>query len=145
MKTTKQFIIGSNVFFADYYDDYISHDIDELHIMDNWSIKNTNVLNLKNNDKDIFYFKDMSKQEFINDTLTCNTPMRVGKFLVPEFAQHLNMTIDDLKQLKPMIDKLDDKHKYEQLIYDFYIENNDIILKEKQRDIVYDEYKKYRR
>ena len=145
MKTTKQFIIGSNVFFADYYDDYISHDIDELHIMDNWSIKNTNVLNLKNNDKDIFYFKDMSKQEFINDTLTCNTPMRVGKFLVPEFAQHLNMTIDDLKQLKPMIDKLDDKHKYEQLIYDFYIENNDFILTEKQRDIVYDEYKKYRR
>lgn len=145
MKTTKQFIIGSNVFFTDYYDDYISHDIDELHIMDNWSIKNTNVLNLKNNGKDIFYFKDMSKQEFINDTLMCNTPMRVGKFLVPEFAQHLNMTIDDLKQLKPMIDKLDDKHKYEQMIYDFYIENNDFILTEKQRDIVYDEYKKYRR
>lgn len=145
MKTTKQFIIGSNVFFTDYYDDYISHDIDELHIMDNWSIKNTNVLNFKNNGKDIFYFKDMSKQEFINDTLMCNTPMRVGKFLVPEFAQHLNMTIDDLKQLKPMIDKLDDKHKYEQMIYDFYIENNDFILTEKQRDIVYDEYKKYRR
>ncbi len=145
MKTTKQFIIGSNVFFADYYDDYISHDIDELHIMDNWSIKNTNVLNLKNNGKDIFYFKDMSKQEFINDTLTCNTPMRVGKFLIPEFAQYLNMTIDDLKQLKPMIDKLDDKHKYEQIIYNFYIENNDFILTEKQRDIVYDEYKKYRR
>lgn len=145
MKTTKQFIIGSSVFFADYYDDYISHDIDELHIMDNWSIKNTNVLNLKNNGKDIFYFKDMSKQEFINDTLTCNTPMRVGKFLIPEFAQYLNMTIDDLKQLKPMIDKLDDKHKYEQIIYNFYIENNDFILTEKQRDIVYDEYKKYRR
>ena len=113
-------------------------------LFDEWIINDTNVLNCKRDGNDAFYFKNMSLDEFINDTLNCKTPMRVGKFIVPEFAEYLNMTISDLKKLKTMFDRLDDKHKYERLIYESYINNNSFTLTEKQLQEAYDEYRKYR-
>lgn len=144
MKTIKKFDIGSNVFFKNIFSDYTPKDYDELHIMDFWIIPETNVLNEEEDNKDIFYFKNMTKDEFIDDTLNCPTPMRVGKFLVPEFVEYLQFTIDDLKRLKPQFDKLDNKHKYEKIIYDAYIENNAFILTEKQLQDAYNEYRRYR-
>ena len=143
MKTIKKFDIGSRVFFNN-FDDYVTKDIDELHIMDSWIVKGTNVLNLNDNGLDIFYFKNMSKEEFINDTLQCETSMRVGKFLVPEFVEYINFTIDDLKKLEIQFNKIDDKHKYEKIIYDAYIKNNEFKLTEEQLKAAYKEYKKYR-
>ena len=43
-----------------------------------------------------------------------------------------------------MFDRLDDKHKYERLIYESYINNNSFTLTEKQLQEAYDEYRKYR-
>ena len=144
MKLIKKFDIGSNVFFMNKFDDYIPKDYDILYLFDEWIINDTNVLNRKRGGNDVFYFKNMSLDEFIDDTLNCKTPMRVGKFIVPEFAEYLNMTISDLKKLKTMFDRLDDKHKYERLIYESYINNNSFTLTEKQLQEAYDEYRKYR-
>ncbi len=144
MNVIKTFKIGSSVFFSK-FDDYMTKDNDIIRIMDVWKFNETNVLNLKRNGDDIFMFRNMTKDEFINDTLSCNTPMRVGKFLVPEFVEWLNFTIDDLKLLKPQFDRLDEKHKYEQVIYDAYIENNAFTLTEKQLQEAYNEYRKYRK
>lgn len=143
MNIIKKFKIGSNAFF-DSFDDFKSKDNDVLCIMNDWLVDNTNVLKTKINNDDVFYFKNMTLQQFIDDTLNCDTPMRVGKFLVPEFAQHLNMTIDDLKILEPLFDKLDDNHKYEKIIYDSYIENNGFYMTKIQLQKAYDEYKRYR-
>ena len=54
------------------------------------------------------------------------------------------MSIDDLKRLKPIIAKLDDKHKYEEVIYNAYLENNDFVLTDEQRQEAYRVYNKYR-
>lgn len=143
MRPKIKFNIGSNVFFKD-YDDYVIKDYDMLCIMDNWLLKTTNVLNSKKDKNDIFYFKDMTLEEFIEDTLTCKTPLRVGKFLIPEFVEYIHMTIKDLQKLEKRFDELDDKHKYEKVIYDSYIKNNSFTLTDEQRQRAYAEYKKYR-
>ena len=139
----KTFIIGSFVFFKD-YSDYKSHDIDKLCIMDTFPIKGTNVLNLKKDGEDVFFYKNMSKHEFIEDALKSNVSMRVGKFLVPEFAKYLGLTIDDLKLLEPLIKSIDEKHEYEQIIYNAYIKNGDFYLTDEQREDAYELYKKLR-
>ena len=80
MRPIITFIIGSSVFFKD-YSDYKSHDIDKLCIMDTFPIKGTNVLNLKKNGEDVFFYRNMNKSEFIKDTLESNVSMRVGKWI----------------------------------------------------------------
>ena len=77
----------------------------------------------------------MSKDEFIKYSLKhCEkTPMAAGKFLVPEFARELGMDIDDLERLRPLSEKLDEKHLYEKVIYDAYIENGCWGLTDEQR------------
>lgn len=85
----------------------------------------------------------MSPEEFITVTLHCSA-ITLGKFLVPEFNKEIGFTISHLKQLKPLVDKLDNKHLYEKVIYDSYILNNDFYLTEDQLMQAYNEYKKYR-
>lgn len=86
----------------------------------------------------------MPINELIDITLSRNFPMEIGKFLVPEFIKEFKLSIDDLKRLKPIITKLDDKHKYEEVIYNAYIENNDFILTDKQRQNAFETYTMYR-
>jgi hypothetical protein len=54
----------------------------------------------------------------------------IGKFLVPEFCERISFTIEDLQKLSPLTKILDDKHKYEKVIYDSYLENKDFVLTE---------------
>ena len=140
MKPIKTFIIGSRAFFTG-VEGYVPKDYDELNIMDRSPFKG-NVFNMKMNGKDVFFFRDMDKEGFIKDTLECGVPMRVGKFLVPEFAEYLGMTIADLKRLSPVIENIDEKHYYEKMIYDAYLENQAFYPNEKQRAEAYKEYLK---
>ena len=76
----------------------------------------------------------MPIDELIDITLFRNFPMEIGKFLVPEFIKEFKLSIDDLKKLEPIVAKLDDKHKYEEVIFRSYLENNDFTLTNKQRE-----------
>ena len=140
MKPIKTFIIGSRAFFTG-MEGYVPKDYDELNIMDRFPFKG-NVLNMKMNGKDVFFFRDLDKEGFIKDTLECGVPMRVGKFLVPEFAEYLDMTMDDLERLSPVIENIDEKHLYEKVIYDAYLKNGEFKLTEEQRVAAYKEYLK---
>jgi hypothetical protein len=142
MKSIAKFKIGSSYFFNK-FDDYIQKDVDELHIMDSF-VNRTNVLNFKGGNSDIFFYRNMEKEEFINDILDSKVIMRIGKFLIPEFCKYIGFTIDDLKSIRYLFDEIDDKHKYEQLICDYYLENNDFSLTEEQLGRVYEFYKKER-
>lgn len=142
MKLIKTFKIGSSYFFG-CFDDYIVKDLDEINIMDEFLVK-PNSLVLRKGDRDVFFYRNMDKDGFIEDTLSSNVPMRAGKFLVREFADYIGFTIDDLKKLKRVFENMDDKHTYEKVIYDAYMENNGFYLTEGQLGSAYAEYKRKR-
>lgn len=139
----KEFKIGSMYFF-NCYDDYIPKDEDILLILSNPINGNKSYL-IKKDNKDIIMYPNLSKEEFINVDLNINDPMKVGKYLIPEFVEYIKFTIDDLIKIEALINNLDDKHKYQKIIYDAYIENNSFYLTNEQRLIAYNEYKKYRK
>lgn len=142
MKTIKKIIIGSSVFFSE-YEDYKSKDKDVIAIMDTF-IPHKNSLNMKIKCEDVFLYRNMDKQRFIQDAFASGVPMRAGKFLVPEFAEYIGLDINDLRRLAPLFDQMDDAHKYEKIIFDAYMENGSFTLTDEQRNAAYEEYKKTR-
>lgn len=144
MRPIAQFKMGSSYFFSK-YDDYNSKDVDEICIMDTF-IPNakTNVLNMNANGKDVFFYRNMRKEEFIEEVEVTGVYMKVGKFLIPEFSRFIGFGIGDLRKIRHLFDLVDDKHSYEQIIADAYLENNDFFLTEEQRQRAYDEYKRKR-
>ena len=145
MKEKYKFTIGSTVFFKD-MDGYVQKDHDVLCIVDNFKFNgNINSMHTMLAGDDLFIYRDMDKEGFIKDALDSNLPMRVGKFLCPEFSKYLEMTIEDLKRMESLMDNLDDKHKYEKDIYDAYIENGDFILTKDQLEKAYKTYKDARK
>ena len=104
--------MGSNYFFHS-YEDFTTSDIDKIELVETNEFSHKRIL--RGQGKDYFYLKKKPKAELINDALASNLPMVVGKFLIPEFNQLIDFTVADLPQLKPLIDKLDDKHLYEKL------------------------------
>lgn len=135
-------LVGSNAFFKD-IEGFTSKDIDILEFVDN-PTDFKNVRQFKFPHKCVFQWRKMPIDELIDITLFRNFPMEIGKFLVPEFIKEFKLSIDDLKRLKPIISKLDDKHKYEEVIYNAYLENNDFVLTDEQRQKAYRVYNKYR-
>ena len=136
-----KFLVGSNVFFKGYFEDFVSKDVDTVILEKNPS-GYINVRQLHFKDRCIFQWRRMDKEEFIEVSLLRSLGMELGKFLVPEFARELEMTIEDLKRLQPLADKLDENHLYEKVIYDAYIENGCWTLTDKQRMDAYRVYKK---
>ena len=92
----------------------------------------------------IFEFVRRPKQEMIDYALTHGVPMQVGKFLVKKFAEEIGLTIEDLKQLQPLIDKLDTQHEYERIIYEYIMENGSWDIPIDIRDAAYKAYKSTR-
>lgn len=145
MKEKIKFNMGSSYFFSS-FEDYKKKDEDELCIMEGFSPRiKSNVLNMKLNGKDVFFFRDLDKRGFIQDTVESKVPMRVGKFLIPEFCKYIDFNVSDYELLKECFDSLDEKHSYEKLIRDAYVENGDFYLTDEQRKQAYEEYKEKRK
>ena len=141
-----EYIVGSKAFFTG-MDDFNPKDNDHLILVDDVSdcgipIITHSEMRLKGNC--YFFYKWLPKEEMINNCIKSKDPIVVGKFLVPDVIRDLNLTIDDLKVLEPIISKLDDKHKYEEVIFNAYLENNDFILTNEQRQEAFRMYNKYR-
>ena len=134
-----EFIIGSEYFFQG-YPNYKTKDHDILVLLDN--PLPVPVLNWKKDDEDIFLYSPLTKEEWIENTKT--VPMKAGKFLIPEVCECIGFTLEDLKIFEDCFNNMDDKHKYEKIIYDAYLENKDFKLTDEQRNTAYKEYKKYR-
>lgn len=138
----KKYLMGSKYFF-DCYKDFKSHDVDYL-VFEDYPEDYKNVKNIRGNGQDIFYWRKMKPKEFIDHTLTSGTPMQIGKFLIPEINEELGFTIDDLRKLEPLIKNLDEKHRYESIIFYSYLENDEFSLTGEQLNNAYKEYKKSR-
>lgn len=63
-----------------------------------------------------------------------------GNFLVPAFAKEIGLTIDELKKLHPLATVLDSKHRYQTIIFNYYLENGAFSLTDEQRAEAYDAY-----
>ena len=139
-----RFKVGSTYFF-NCYPDFIPSDIDEIEFEENPKLYK-NFMQFRKNDRSrcLFKWRKMPIDEFIEYTLNSRLPMEIGKFLVPEIAEYLGCTIDHLKRLKPVIERIDEKHLYEKIIYDSYIKNNGFYLTNEQLDEAYLEYKRLR-
>ncbi len=133
--------MGSRYFFSKYVD-FTSHDVDTIELVNTREFRDKRVI--RGQGKDIFQLRRKPKEELIKDALNSKLPMVVGKFLIKEFNEDIGFTIEDLKLLKPLIDAIDEKHNYEKIIYDAYLENGKFELTQEQRDAAYAEYKKYR-
>lgn len=136
------YLMGSGYFFSE-YKDYRVKDIDKIVLVDH-PILFKNVMNLRKEDQDIYYWRRMTPEEFVEVTKNSDNPMQIGKFLIPEFSKDIGFTIEHLKQLEDIVNKLEGGHEYEKIIYRSYIENNDFILTPEQRDLAYSSYKKGR-
>lgn len=136
----KKFRIGSTAFFGS-FGDFKSKDVDELCIISSPINGKKTGHCLKMHKKDMILYPQLTKEEFIDADLKVNDALKIGKYLVPEFAEYIGLTIEDLYKLKPLVDKLDKRHIYEKSIYDYYIDNNGFNLTNEQLDIVYQTYK----
>lgn len=143
IKVIKKFPTGSRTFFNDMFSDFTPHDNDYVCILD-YPLFGDRVVQMNKNGKDSFFVFNYGKDKLIDICIKENTPMAICKFLSPEFAEYLNLTIDDLKKLNELSTRMDDKHYYLKMIYDFYIENNGFYLTDEQLNLAYQEYKSKR-
>ena len=134
-------LMGSTYFFKG-QPGFTPHDIDYVELVDDKSIKEK--LIIRGQGKDYIQLRRKDKESLIADALKTDLSMVVGKFLIPEFNQEIGFTIEDLHKIKPLIDRLDDKHKYEEIIYNSYLINNSFILTKEQLEEAYALYKKFR-
>lgn len=135
-------LIGSTYFFS-CYEDFKSKDIDELQIVETDEFKQ--MRQITGQGRCLFQMKKhANKQEYIDWALQSEIGMIIGKFLVPEFCAEIGFTIEDLPKLGKLINKLDHKHKYEEIIYNSYLENGSFTLTTAQRDKAYKSYKQSR-
>lgn len=100
---------------------------------------------------DLFiYNKDLTFEEHVRYLTARDSkvpPMSLCNYLNNDFIKMFfgSITIEQLKQLHPLVDKMDWKHRYLVMIYNFYIENNSFTLTDEQRLEAYNRYKAERK
>lgn len=134
-------LMGSTYFFS-CYKDFKPTDIDKIDIINTSDFKEKRII--RGQGKDYIFLKRKPKEELIQDALKSSLALVVGKFLIPEFNKQIGFTIEDLPKVQPLIDRLDDKHLYEKIIYEAYLENKEFILTQEQRDAAYASYRESR-
>lgn len=137
----EQYITGSYAFFKD-IEGFTGRDKDFV-VFD--TEQEGSFTYTSEEDKDIFIWKQDTAEEmiaFMNKGLLF--PSAVIVFLVPDIITRVGMTVELLPSIKPLIDKLDDAHKYIELIYNAYVENNNFTLTNEQLMAAYDEYNRER-
>ena len=141
---SKRFKVGSQAFFS-MYPDFTPSDIDEVEFEEKPRLfRDFMQIRKKDRTRCLFIWRKMDPDEFVDYALRSRTPMEAGKFLVPEVAEYLGITLDHLRRLGPVLDKLDPKHEYERVIFEAYLENGGFWLTQEQRDHAYTLYKSIR-
>jgi len=139
---SNRFEMGSNYFFG-CYSDFSSKDIDYIYFVEKPKLFRK-CMTMRNNapiKEDIFFWKKLSPQEYVNELLETDTPMQAGKFLVKEICDYIGFKIEHLKQIKSVFERMDEKHSYEKSIYESYIQNGNFTLSDEQRNKAYNIYK----
>ena len=119
METTTKIEVGSRAFFGGIAD-FASKDHDYVVLVDQpQGFNYRRECSLRG--VDTFEYKRMSAADFVAKTLEYADALAVGEFLVKGFADAIGLTIEQLQQLQPLVEKLDEKHQYERIIFDAII------------------------
>lgn len=139
----RKILIGSKYFFKG-IDGFSPKDTDWLILIDK-PVGFTDVRRTSIKGTCLFEWRKMSAGQFLAKTLGGNLPMAAGKFLVPEVCAEIGFTLEHLKKLEPVFNKMDEKHKYEKVIFQAYIDNGKMELTQEQRMKAYEAYKEARK
>lgn len=143
-ESKRRFKVGSQAFFEG-MPGFQPRDLDEVEFEDEPRLyRNVMQFRKKDGTRCLFKWRRMTADEFIDYTLKSKLPMEIGKFLIPEIAEYLGITLDHLKRLKPVAERLDERHAYERIILESYLENGALYLTDEQRRTAYGEYKRAR-
>lgn len=135
-------LMGSSYFFS-CYSDFKPHDIDKIEIIDTDKFQHKR--QFTGGGRCFFQLKKKENfQEYIDYDTASGVGMNVGKYLIPEFCKEIGFTVKDLPKLQPMIDALDERHMYEKIIYEAYLDNGSFNLTAEQRLAAYNSYRKSR-
>lgn len=140
MSQIKKILVGSRYFF-NCYNDFVPNGTDYVEFIepDKYGEREVHF-----KDKCIFQIYKKPANEMLNNVINTDFPMKVGKFLVPEFNDYIGLGFSELHKLALLFEKIDEKHTYEKVIFDSYMENNSYNLTQEQLDLAYLEYKKAR-
>lgn len=139
----KQILVGSRAFFSG-IKGFKSKDTDFLVLVENptdfqWR-REQSLRGIC-----MFHYKKEAPAQMIQRTLDSGDPLLIGKFLVPEVAQAIGATVDDILPLEALLPKLDDRHQYEAVIFKAYKQNGTFTLTQKQLKDAYQAYKNARK
>ena len=87
-----------------------------------------------------FEYKKDTPAAMIAKTLEMGDALLIGKFLVPEVAQAIGATVQDILPLESLLPKLDAKHQYEAVIFDAIKTNGTFTLTDRQRQEAFRQY-----
>lgn len=141
----KKIIIGSRAFFEG-MPEFTPKDTDTLvWVADPKGFTNYRQTSISG--QHIIEWRAMPKDELLAYSMRDKANgLEFGKFLVTEFAELVELTIDDLKRLRAYYaEKIDDKHRYQLAICDAYIANNAFTLTDEQREEAYAIYTQARK
>lgn len=95
----------------------------------------------------IIEWRAMPKDELLKYSMRDKANgLEFGKFIVPEFADLVGLTIDDLKRLRDhYADRIDANHRYQLVICEAYLDNGAFTLTDEQRETAYQAYRNERK
>ena len=131
-------LVGSRAFF-DGVDGFHSKDRDYLILVEqpqnfNWR-REQNFRGMC-----LFEYKKDTPTAMIAKTLEVGDALLIGKFLVPEVAQAIGATVEDILPLESLLPKLDAKHQYEAVIFEAIKTNGTFTLTDRQRQEAFRQY-----
>lgn len=131
-------LVGSRAFF-DGVDGFHSKDRDYLILVEqpqnfNWR-REQNLRGMC-----LFEYKKDTPTAMIAKTLEVGDALLIGKFLVPEVAQAIGATVEDILPLESLLPKLDAKHQYEAIIFEAIKTNGTFTLTDRQRQEAFRQY-----
>lgn len=88
----------------------------------------------------LFEYKKDTPTAMIAKTLEVGDALLIGKFLVPEVAQAIGATVEDILPLESLLPKLDAKHQYEAVIFEAIKTNGTFTLTDRQRQEAFRQY-----
>ena len=134
----KKYVVGSRAFFSG-MEGFRSKDKDYLVLEDNpigynWR-REQSLRGICT-----FYYKRLPVEQLVQRCLNARDALQLGKFLVPEVAAELRMSVDDIRPLETLLPLLDEKHRYYEIIFRAYMTNGSFTLTEAQRLEAYKSY-----
>ena len=136
----RRFNVGSCAFF-DGMPNFDPSDTDQVEFEERPTLyRNFMQFRKRDGTRCLFKWRKMTADEFTEYTLQSKLAMELGKFLVPEVAEYLGITLEHLEKLRPVAERLDPKHEYEKIILEAYIHNGGFWLTDEQRQEAYGVY-----